>query len=489
MQKRIAVIGAGPSGLAQLRAFQSDRDRAQFKGEVVCFEKQEDWGGQWNYTRKAGVDEYGEPVHSSMYRYLWSNGPKECLEFADYSFEEHFGRPIASYPPRAVLWDYIKGRVEKSGVRDQIRFRHPVRWVSYSQAAKKFKVTVHDLLKDHVYSEEFDNVVVASGHFSFPNLPYFEGIESFNGRVLHAHDFRDALEFKDKDILIIGTSYSAEDIGSQCYKYGAKSITISYRSGPIGYDWPNNWNEVPLLSHVRNKTAFFIDGSSKEFDAIIFCTGYRHHFPFLPDSLRLITHNRLWPLGLYKGIFWDKNPNLIYLGMQDQYYTFNMFDAQAWYARDVILGRIQLPTQEEMRMDSLKWRRREESLLDPDEEIVFQGDYVKNLLEETDYPFLDVDGVNQTLLEWKEHKAKDIMGFRNHSYRSLVTGTVSPPHHTPWMEALDDSLESYLMAPKGADDSVEEIKEETVAGITLGPALDQEELNNGFNSSAVSAGP
>ena len=110
---RVAVIGAGPSGLAQLRAFQSAAQKGAEIPEVVCYEKQSDWGGLWNYTWRTGLDEYGEPVHGSMYRYLWSNGPKECLEFADYSFEEHFGKPIASYPPRAVLWDYIKGRVEK----------------------------------------------------------------------------------------------------------------------------------------------------------------------------------------------------------------------------------------------------------------------------------------------------------------------------------------------------------------------------------------
>ena len=69
-----------------------------------------------------------------------------------------------------------------------------------------FSVTAHDLEKDVEYTEEFDHVVVASGHFSTPNVPYFEGFETFNGRVLHAHDFRDAMEFKDKDILIIGTS-------------------------------------------------------------------------------------------------------------------------------------------------------------------------------------------------------------------------------------------------------------------------------------------
>ena len=124
---RVAIIGAGPSGLAQLRALQSAPADGSEVPEVVCFERQDDWGGIWNYTWRTGTDEYGEPVHCSMYRYLWSNGPKECLEFADYTFEEHFGRPIASYPPRAVLRDYIMGRVEKAGVREQIRFRTAVR--------------------------------------------------------------------------------------------------------------------------------------------------------------------------------------------------------------------------------------------------------------------------------------------------------------------------------------------------------------------------
>ena len=32
----------------------------------------------------------------------------------------------------------------------------------------------------------------------------------------------------------------------------------------------------------------------------------------------------------YKGVVWVHNPKLFYLGMQDQWFTFNMFDAQAW---------------------------------------------------------------------------------------------------------------------------------------------------------------
>ena len=94
------------------------------------------------------------------------------------------------------------------------------------------------------------------------------------------------LEFKGKDVLIVGRSYSAEDIGSQCYKYGAKSVTASYRSKPMGFKWPEGLGEKPLLQKVVGKTAHFKDGSTKEVDAIILCTGYLHHFPFLPDDLR-----------------------------------------------------------------------------------------------------------------------------------------------------------------------------------------------------------
>ena len=444
MTKRVAIIGAGPSGLAQLRAFQSAKNTGAEIPEIVCYEKQSDWGGLWLYTWRTGTDEYGEPVHGSMYRYLWSNGPKEGLEFADYSFDEHFGKPIASYPPRSVLFDYIEGRVKKAGVKDLIRFNTVVRHVNYDDASEKFTVTAKDHVKEVEYDEEFDHVIVASGHFSTPNVPEFEGFDTFNGRVLHAHDFRDALEFKNKDILIIGTSYSAEDIGSQCWKYGCKSVTVSHRTAPMGYDWPDNWKEVPLLKHVKKNTATFIDGSTAEVDAIILCTGYLHFFPFMAENLKLKTNNRLYPVNLYNGVVWANNPKLMYLGMQDQWYTFNMFDAQAWYARDVIMGRLDVPSEEEMQADIAKWREQEDNLPDDYAAIEFQGNYTLHLMSMTDYPDFDVKDSNQAFFEWKKHKKQNIMTFRDNGYKSPMSGTVAPPHHTPWKDALDDSLESYL---------------------------------------------
>ena len=443
MRKRVAVVGAGPSGLAVLRAFQTAKANGDEIPEVVCFEKQDNWGGLWNYTWRTGLDQYGESVHGSMYRYLWSNGPKEGLEFADYSFEEHFGKQIASYPPRSVLFDYIEGRIKKTEVRDWIKFSTAVKNVEQSDGG--FAVTTCDLTTSKTNVGYFDHVIVCSGHFSTPNMPSFDGFERFPGRILHAHDFRDATEFQGKDVLLIGTSYSAEDIGSQCWKYGAKSITVSHRTAAMGYDWPANWEEVPLLTKVDGQTAYFKDGSSKTIDAIVLCTGYLHYFPFMEDKLRLVTANRLATADLYKGVAFIHNPKIHYIGMQDQWFTFNMFDAQAWWSRDVIMGRIDLPTQEVMISDVNDRVAREDAGQDDYDAIWYQGDYVKELIDETDYPSFDVEGACKVFKEWKGHKKENIMTFRDNSYKSVITGSMAPMHHTPWKDAMDDTIESYLL--------------------------------------------
>ncbi len=45
MTKRVAIVGAGPSRLAQLRAFQSAHANGAEIPEVVCCKKQANWSG------------------------------------------------------------------------------------------------------------------------------------------------------------------------------------------------------------------------------------------------------------------------------------------------------------------------------------------------------------------------------------------------------------------------------------------------------------
>lgn len=66
-QQSVCIIGAGAAGLCALRHFTSRRDRFN---PIVCYEQTDKLAGTWNYTDNTGTDEYGLPIHSSMYRDL-----------------------------------------------------------------------------------------------------------------------------------------------------------------------------------------------------------------------------------------------------------------------------------------------------------------------------------------------------------------------------------------------------------------------------------
>ena len=53
-QKRVALIGAGPCGMSILYNLEQLRKKGVDVPEVICFEKQSNWGGLWNYTWRTG---------------------------------------------------------------------------------------------------------------------------------------------------------------------------------------------------------------------------------------------------------------------------------------------------------------------------------------------------------------------------------------------------------------------------------------------------
>jgi len=447
MVGKVAIIGAGPSGNAVLWWFAKLKKEGKAIPDLVAFEKASDWGGMWNYSWRTGMDEHGETVHGSMYRYLWSNGPKEALEFPGYTFEDHFGKAIPSFPPREVLFDYLKGRWNQQDIKKYIRFSHAVRDVQYNKATDDFTVSVKDLKKDEVLEpERFDYVIVASGHYSVPHVPTFQGIEKFPGRVMHAHDFREANEFTGKRVLLIGSSYSAEDIALQLLKYGAKKIVCTWRSKPMGFKWPQEVEERPLIQRFEGRVGHFKDGSTAEFDVVMMCTGYLHSYPFLREELRLKSRNVLYPPGLYKGVVWTKGGNnkLLFAGSQDNYYTYSMFDVMGLWIVKLIEGEIELPSKEVMEEDWKKWVAKEALNKSCKDGAKFQTEYVDVLVKDcgSDYPHnLDVTEMFYT---WLDHKKSNIVTYRDQSFASKFTGTKSPVHHTTFMKALDDSMETFM---------------------------------------------
>ena len=214
MNKRVAIIGAGPCGLSQLPRLPAGAERGADIPELVCFERQSDWGGLWHYTWRTGLDEHGEPCTAACTGTCGPTGRRSASS-SGYSFEEHFGKPIPSFPPYAVLNNYILGRAEKSDVRKYIRFNTAVRDVRYCEASGKFTVRSTDLNEQTNHEEGVRPRHLGDRPLLGPERAELRGHRPLPGRVLHGHDFRDALEFKGKRLLVVGASFSAEDIALQ----------------------------------------------------------------------------------------------------------------------------------------------------------------------------------------------------------------------------------------------------------------------------------
>lgn len=134
--------------------------------------------------------------------------------------------------------------------------------------------------------------------------------------------------------------------------------------------------------------------------------------------------------------------------MQDQYYTFNMFDAQAWVARNFMIDQFKLPSEAKRRIDIDKWLKKNDKLETGFDHVDFQSEYIKDLLSLSDYPAFDVDKVGEMFKQWLRDKEEGILTYRDKTFQSVVTGTMAAEHHTEWMDELDDSKERYLYEPE-----------------------------------------
>ncbi len=84
MMLRVCVIGAGAAGLCAARHLLRRPDR--FLVPTV-YELSPHVGGTWVFVPETGSDRHGNPIHSSMYRDMKTNLPKEAMAFPDFPFK------------------------------------------------------------------------------------------------------------------------------------------------------------------------------------------------------------------------------------------------------------------------------------------------------------------------------------------------------------------------------------------------------------------
>jgi len=127
-------------------------------------------------------------------------------------------------------------------------------------------------------------------------------------------------------------------------RMGDKPLTISddfvdaVRAGEIAVTGP--------VTRLAGDRVVLADGSEIPADAILYGTGYRMEFPFLPSELEKPDH-RLSPL--YRGVAHPRAPGLFFVGLVMALGALiPVFEVQANWVAEVIAGRLVLPSEEVM---------------------------------------------------------------------------------------------------------------------------------------------
>ena len=203
----IAVIGAGPMGLAAARTLQ--KHGLAFTG----FEAHHDVGGLWDITNP----------QSTVYQSAHLISSKRMTEFAEFPMRD----AVAPYPRHDELKRYFGDFADHFDLRRQFEFSTRVVRVVRAPAGE----TGWDVTTSRDGAERtrrFRAVLIATGTLHHPHQPPLPG--TFAGRVMHSAEYKTADVFAGRRVLVVGCGNSGADIAVDAVKQAA-SVDISLRRG------------------------------------------------------------------------------------------------------------------------------------------------------------------------------------------------------------------------------------------------------------------
>ncbi|KAL4486002.1 hypothetical protein ABPG72_003936 [Tetrahymena utriculariae] len=389
-QKSVIVIGGGPLGILSLRYLTEDSSI-----NVICFEAKDNLGGMWymdkydsldptiDHSQNAFIREHGV-VQSSLYENLDLNNPKMMALYKGHPCPKEF----KEYMTAEENLQYITSFAEKYNVRNYTSFNTYVNIVRLvanmteeELANVPFKPTKRFLVQVvsyHNYDKEIrhfqaDYIYACSGHFSKPNIQKIPNQEVFEGEIVHTHHYRpkDEDKFANKNIVLIGSMISAQDIFSIFlfevrnrptkitvisrknldYLKNAVSLQETIQKGQIEFIQQDEYSCVKSRNSLELKSGRIIENV----DIILLATGYLYFFPYLDkynhiDNL-IEYYEKSRSFGpLYNKLISINEPHLLFpgclVGVSQSHH-----ERQAFYAAQYVFGKFQLPSKEEMQKE------------------------------------------------------------------------------------------------------------------------------------------
>lgn len=303
-RRHVAVIGAGPAGLA------AGRYLAECGELPVIFESGSEVGGIWA----------GKPTNDVVYRSLVTNIPTVCMQ----SFDLDFQSGLRSYIQASELGSYYVQYAQHFQLQEFIRFGCQitrVRRCEATDAESAWEVSWTEGVESK--SEGYDAVIVASGHYNTPYCPGLPGqaewLAAASGRrVVHSIRYDDPAEFSGKAVLIVGGRSSGVDIARELRSHCSWLYVMDSSCNQIhSVDTCVN---LPVGATLRPDGSLHLDGEAvpgPPVDVVLLATGYTYTFPFLDEQDLGLTFGpvRRYVAPLYQHILHTQHPSLCFIGI------------------------------------------------------------------------------------------------------------------------------------------------------------------------------
>ena len=146
--------------------------------------------------------------------------------------------------------EYFNRYADHFNLRPYIRFNTRVQLVKKAddyEATGRYSVTYQEQGKELV-TEQFDIVMVCSGHHWKPRTPTFKGLDKFKGHAIHSHAYKDQVGYENKHVLVVGVGNSgacAPGSGRPVRRVArvltaARALLIGRLALPQAWTWPSS---------------------------------------------------------------------------------------------------------------------------------------------------------------------------------------------------------------------------------------------------------
>ncbi|KAJ5082530.1 FAD-dependent pyridine nucleotide-disulfide oxidoreductase [Penicillium argentinense] len=231
--KKVAIIGAGPSGLVTAKTLLHNFPHGTFA--PVVFDSRQEIGGLWPSPARAKARDAKAHDPVSLDPWMRTNLSRLTVAFSDLSWESviddgnlpmfpqarQVGLYLATYAQRYIPTEALRLGSRVKRTERIVRAHSPTQWrVSWTQSGSNNLHNVEQGPANHEQSEDFDYLVVASGYFARPYIPDIPGLAHFQGRIVHSSALRKGHdEAKDNDlargnIAVLGGSMSGVEAAS-----------------------------------------------------------------------------------------------------------------------------------------------------------------------------------------------------------------------------------------------------------------------------------